>query len=54
MFATVLNNNKKLFISYVSALLTISIMEVEFDTRYKHPWSIIVSGTIELWEDGIN
>ena len=32
MFATVNNNNKKLFISYVSALLIISIMEVEFDT----------------------
>ena len=40
MFATVNNNNK----SYVTALLIISIMEVEFDTRFKHPWSMIVSG----------
>ena len=33
-----------MFISYVSALLIISIMEVEFDTRFKHPWSIIIAG----------
>ena len=44
MFATVNNNNKVFFISYVSALLIISNMEVEFDTRFKHPWSMIVSG----------
>ena len=25
-------------------MLIISIMEVEFDTRFKHPWSMIVSG----------
>ena len=25
-------------------LLIISIMEVEFDTRFKHTWSMIVSG----------
>ena len=25
-------------------LLIISIMEVEFDTRFEHPWSMIVSG----------
>ena len=43
MFATVNNNNKSFFISYVSALLIISIMEVEFDTRFKHPWSMIAS-----------
>ena len=44
MFATVNNNHKKLFISYVYALLIISIMEVEFDTRFKHPRSMIYSG----------
>ena len=42
MFATVNNNNKGF--SYVSVLLIISIMEVEFDTRFKQPWSMIVSG----------
>ena len=45
VFATANNNNNKSFVvSYVSALLIISIMEVEFDTRLKHPWSMIVSG----------
>ena len=44
MFATVNNNNKIFFISYVSVLLLISIMELEFDARFKHPWSMIVSG----------
>ena len=40
MFATVNNNNK----GFLSALIIISIIEVEFDTRFKHPWSMIVSG----------
>ena len=51
MVATVNNNNNKSFLSvYVSALLIISIMEVEFDTRFKHPWSMIVLGPSSSWK----
>ena len=48
MFATV-NNNKNFFISYVSVLLIISIMELEFDTQFKHPLSMVVSGSLGSW-----